>query len=325
MHTTLIEDIAGELTFSYNLPPALVAYTIPGSAPVVAAASFGHVIWQEIPCNGITFKLQHYLLKHTCHFTCIEEKPAIKLHLLLTNHMQYAPEGLGPYTFHEHGYNLLYTPHRQSRLHFPDEGIYSFIEIFYSEQALLKLQTSFPLMSDFLKMVQRQQAAHLTPVVQIGSRALLHLIGRLLPALQRVSDIGFLRARAIEVLTQCLNDTSQHPLLQPVSIAFEDAVNIYFVRNLLLEQYQQSWTMKKLTEKAGLKHYKLEHGFHQLYGKSPADYLREVRMEKAWELLPGKKYSVSQVADMVGYTNLSAFSKAFRKYFKITARQRSKE
>ena len=48
-------------------------------------------------------------------------------------------------------------------------------------------------------------------------------------------------------------------------------------------------------------------------------------MEKAWQLLSGKKYSVSQVAEEVGYTNLSAFSKAFKKYYNITARERSKE
>jgi len=48
-------------------------------------------------------------------------------------------------------------------------------------------------------------------------------------------------------------------------------------------------------------------------------------MEKAWQLLSGKRYSVSQVAEAVGYTNLSAFSKAFKKYYHITARERSKE
>ena len=52
---------------------------------------------------------------------------------------------------------------------------------------------------------------------------------------------------------------------------------------------------------------------------------RDVRMEKAWQLLSGKKFSVSQVAEEVGYTNLSAFSKAFKKYYNITARERSKE
>jgi AraC-like DNA-binding protein len=48
-------------------------------------------------------------------------------------------------------------------------------------------------------------------------------------------------------------------------------------------------------------------------------------MEKAWQLLSGEKYAVSQVAEEVGYTNLSAFSKAFKKYYRITARERGKD
>jgi AraC-like DNA-binding protein len=325
MQTRLIADTIGELTFSWQLPPFLAVYTLPGHVPSVAAASFGHVIWQEIPCNGITIRMQHYLLNHGCRFTCIEEKPVLKLQMQVTNHVQYHLEGLGNNIFYEHGYNLLYMPHPQSQLHFPSEGIYSSLEICYPENSLLKLQSSFPLMSHFLKRVQRQEPAMLMPVNQISTRSLLDLINQLLLVMQRTSDKTFLRTRTVEVLAQCLDDMSRHPQLQPVTLPLEDAPGIYHVRNLLLEQYEQNWTMKKLSEKTGLNNYKLEMGFQQLYGQSPADYLRDVRMEKAWQLLPGKKYSVAQVADMVGYTNLSAFSKAFKKYHHITARQRSKE
>jgi AraC-like DNA-binding protein len=135
----------------------------------------------------------------------------------------------------------------------------------------------------------------------------------------------WLRNRCIEVLAQCLNDVSGQPRLEPVNLAPEEAHAIYHARTLLLEQYRQNWTMKKLGAHTGLNQYKLELGFWQLYQQSPSDYLRHVRMEKAWALLPGNRYSVSQVAEMVGYTNLSAFSKAFKKHFNITARQRGKD
>lgn len=325
MQTKLIEDRFGELTFSHHLPPLLATYSISGSVPAVASASFGSVLWQEIACNGITIRVQHYLLTAPCNFTCTEERPVLKLLFHVSNHIRYQIDGLGSLTFYEHAYNLLYLPDKQNRLHFPQEGIYSCIEIFYPEHVLLKLQASFPFMTLFLKRVQKQQAAMLMPVNQMSSQALLDLIKRLLPALHHTVDKMFLRNRAIEILAQCLDDMSQRPLLQPARLPLEEANLIYFARTLLIEHAGQNWTMKKLTEKTGLNHYQLESGFQQLYGRSPAGFLREVRMEKAWHLLPGKKYSVSQVAEMVGYTNLSAFSKAFRKYYRITARQRSKE
>ena len=105
----------------------------------------------------------------------------------------------------------------------------------------------------------------------------------------------------------------------------QEAQAIYLARTRMEENLKLDWTIKELTQLTGLNDYKLKTGFHQLYHSSPADYLRDIRMEKAWQLLLGKRYSVSQVAEAVGYTNLSAFSKAFKKYYHITARERSKE
>jgi hypothetical protein len=149
MPTKFFADTDGELSFSWQLPPFLAAYTLPGNVPAVAAASFGHVIWQEIPCNGITIRMQHYLLNEGCDLTCIEEKPVLKLQLQITNHVQYHLNGLGHTTFYEHGYNLLYMADPQTQLHFPSAGIYSCLEILYPENSLLKLTADFPLMSHF--------------------------------------------------------------------------------------------------------------------------------------------------------------------------------
>lgn len=45
----------------------------------------------------------------------------------------------------------------------------------------------------------------------------------------------------------------------------------------------------------------------QLTGSSPVDYIRQIRMKKAAVLLAQKKFSVSEVMYMVGYTNASYF------------------
>ena len=49
----------------------------------------------------------------------------------------------------------------------------------------------------------------------------------------------------------------------------------------------------------------------QLTGSSPVDYIRQIRMKKAAVLLAQKKFSVSEVMYMVGYTNASYFSRCF--------------
>ena len=44
------------------------------------------------------------------------------------------------------------------------------------------------------------------------------------------------------------------------------------------------------------------------------DYINQVRVRHARELLSTQAYSVSQVTEMVGYTNTSSFIRIFKKY-----------
>lgn len=53
--------------------------------------------------------------------------------------------------------------------------------------------------------------------------------------------------------------------------------------------------------------------FASAYGQSPINYLKELRIRKAKELLLSRKISVSEVARLSGYSGLSYFIQDFRK------------
>jgi AraC-like DNA-binding protein len=52
--------------------------------------------------------------------------------------------------------------------------------------------------------------------------------------------------------------------------------------------------------------------FQQVYGRTPRQYLRDLRVEKAKDLLK-KGYSITQVCFDVGYDSLPTFSKVFKR------------
>ena len=58
--------------------------------------------------------------------------------------------------------------------------------------------------------------------------------------------------------------------------------------------------------------------FTDYFHITPYQYLQKVRLEKAELLLAGEEVSLSDVATSVGYSNHSAFSRAFRKHFNCT-------
>lgn len=56
-------------------------------------------------------------------------------------------------------------------------------------------------------------------------------------------------------------------------------------------------------------------------GDSPSNFIRSIRMNKAAALLATKQYNVSETADRVGLPDLSSFSTAFKRHFKVSPSQ----
>ncbi|HEY1200513.1 MAG TPA: AraC family transcriptional regulator [Niastella sp.] len=323
MQIKLIADNHKELAFSDQLPNALDAYVVQGATSIATSGNFGHILFQQLQSNGIFIRLQHFLVNRSCTFTMQEDEPMLKLRFHLTNHIQYHLEGLGNVIFYEQGYNLLYIPFQSNRVHCQHPGIYFTVDVHFPTYTLCQKLPPLVLMNDFQKKVMHLQPAMLAPVNQVASRTLLTHVHQLIYSGKRATTS--LHSRSLALLTLCLENISDHPVWEPVTLSTQEAQAIYLARTHMEENLKHEWTLKELTQLTGLNDYKLKTGFQQLYHSSCADYLRDIRMEKAWQLLSGKKFSVSQVAEEVGYTNLSAFSKAFKKYYNITARERSKE
>ena len=52
--------------------------------------------------------------------------------------------------------------------------------------------------------------------------------------------------------------------------------------------------------------------FHVIYGISPSDFIRQVRIDRAKSLLAGDYGSIAEISETVGYTNIFYFSRVFR-------------
>ena len=53
--------------------------------------------------------------------------------------------------------------------------------------------------------------------------------------------------------------------------------------------------------------------FYESTGKSPIEYYTELKMKEAKKLIREKNYSISQISDMLGYSSIHIFSRAFKK------------
>ncbi|MGA0557886.1 helix-turn-helix domain-containing protein [Larkinella sp. VNQ87] len=93
-----------------------------------------------------------------------------------------------------------------------------------------------------------------------------------------------------------------------------DVERLFQARALLIEDLRQTITVGQLARHIGFSEAKLRTHFPRLFGNSIYQYLQQTRVERACDLLQSRRYSVSEVGFLVGYSSLSHFTKAFRKH-----------
>ncbi len=82
--------------------------------------------------------------------------------------------------------------------------------------------------------------------------------------------------------------------------------------------YSKDCSLDCLAEMAGMSKYHLKRFFRQIMGKSPYDYLIDIRIEKAKKLLMNRDISVADIAAKCGFNHASHFSYVFRKRIGIS-------
>ena len=84
-------------------------------------------------------------------------------------------------------------------------------------------------------------------------------------------------------------------------------------KRYLDENYSRAITLDSLAEIAHVNKYYLSHSFKREYGASPIDYLMKRRITEAKALLTSTDFSLTQIAEQIGFGSLAYFSKCFRK------------
>jgi AraC-like DNA-binding protein len=76
--------------------------------------------------------------------------------------------------------------------------------------------------------------------------------------------------------------------------------------------YAEPLDLAQLAAIAGISKYHFQRLFRATYGKTPATYLTERRIERAQDLLRATNLTVTEVCHAVGFSSLGSFSSRFR-------------
>ena len=90
------------------------------------------------------------------------------------------------------------------------------------------------------------------------------------------------------------------------------------VRRYIDLHFKEPLTLDQLAEEAHMNKYYLSHAFKREFGVSPINYMISRRLEESKYLLAETDLSMSQIAQLLGFSSLSYFSQVFHRTQDIT-------
>lgn len=133
----------------------------------------------------------------------------------------------------------------------------------------------------------------------------------------------FAEAKTLELLSLQIEQFIQSPCSVVAAMAMDrvDRAGVRRVREMLNENLQDPPSLLDMSREAGMSHSKLNRCFKQLYGLTVFEWLRQLRLDKARELLSGGGCSIAEAALNSGFSDQSHLNRCFKRHFGVTPGQ----
>lgn len=152
-----------------------------------------------------------------------------------------------------------------------------------------------------------------TCIVNHASDSLEHIFKEIFILPEKYKNY-FLKIKVVELLLYILGN-SDYKIREKTYFPRSFVDKIKDARRIIVSDIDRHITIKELSDKVGINSTDLQKGFKEIYQCTIYAYLKTYRMKKARELLVKEELTIAHIANLVGYTNNSKFSKAFKEEF----------
>lgn len=140
---------------------------------------------------------------------------------------------------------------------------------------------------------------------------------------ENLSDFYF-RIKAEELVYLFFAELLKREVTAGYPINESDVRLIYGIRDGLMKNLSIPPKLPELAQANGMSESKMKKLFVQIFGTSIYNYYQTLRMRAAARLLSDKEQSVSEIGYLLGFSNLSHFSRLFEKHYGLKPKQYSK-
>ncbi len=130
----------------------------------------------------------------------------------------------------------------------------------------------------------------------------------------------YLEGKLLDMLVLQINQyhDDQREDNQPQILRRFDVNKVERAAQYIQDNLNENFSVEELAKEVGTNANKLQLGFKNMYDLTVNKYNQEVKLEKARELLGSSDYNISEIVNMIGFSNRSYFSKIFKEKYGVS-------
>ena len=307
----------GPLVTQPGIPASLEDSAIPGSKQEFAEGEYGFVCLQNVQAGESNFLYTIWQAKEdiALDFRCNPE--TIQVHAAIKNDSLFQILGIGELYLCEGQFNLVESTRLEGSYYLDKGNEYRTLHIDISSsfldriiQALPKLEAWLASGSDTPRLLFKFPGWLSIPLRDILHQLLFNSYkGEVLQTYREI--------KALEFLLLLLSQDNES-LTASTRLSRRNIDSIHQSRVIMEQGFDQHITISSMATQTGMNEFKLKAGFKQVYGMGMFEYLMQIRMQAARQLLLETDKPIKEIATLTGYATKQSFMHAFKKFFHDT-------
>lgn len=295
--------------------PTFLSEDAPAFVKLNKAGAFGNILFNDNTNEHTAVLYRQYKLSAITEIRFSTGLPLFFILINLGNEFQYNVKGLGDFTFHKEQLNMFSLPDVEITLKF-NIGEFSMMFICFDLHYFRNLNILIPLPLSVMTSIENITAISLfSENIEAGPGILQVIRDTLSCEMEGKLRIMYLEAKSIELLSLVLKRLFSQHKHSGKFLKQHHIEKLHATREMIINNYDVSITLKMISREVGMNDFILKKGFKVLFGITIHDYIVDVRMRKAQQLLVETDRTITDIALSVGYSSISNFSSAFRKKF----------
>ena len=210
---------------------------------------------------------------------------------------------------------MVLSPKAEISINFPPNAKLYLIIIFLDEQWISKNLADEHNENVIFSLLQLKRPAVMYQMIESNYQRFIHEIidGKISRILKLSTFVGLIS----HIFTQFLINEEY----QKRKIKDSDADKIIKVISVIEENFIEMPSLEHLAKRIGMSLSKFKYSFKYVTGLTPYQYYLKYKMKKAMDLILNTDRSISEVGYICGYTNLSHFSRVFKRFHGVLPSQ----